>query len=101
MELSPALLGLVGGVLAAIIALIGGLVGVLYNRLDRVEKKEAACQGQLFQLRTDMQTMWLALELILQKYPAAGVEVRDAIRQMRERQEAFLHEDGEPAADGA
>lgn len=100
MELSPALLGLLGTLLLA----IGGLLGVLinarlkreenvYTRLANMEVKEAACQAQLFQLRTDMQTMWLALELILKKYPEAEEEVMGAVVKMKARQREFLHDE--------
>lgn len=100
MELSPALLGLIGTCLVAIGALLGVLVNArlkreenVSTRLARVEQKEAACQAQLFRLRGDMQTMWLALELILKKYPEAEPEVMEGVVKMKARQREFLAED--------
>jgi hypothetical protein len=97
MELSPALLGLIGTLLVA----IGGLLGVLvnarlksketvYQRLERVEESEEECQRQLFQLRTDMQTMWLSLELILKEHPEAEGKIMEAVVKVKARQREFL-----------
>jgi hypothetical protein len=99
-ELSPALLGLIGTLLVA----IGGLLGVLvnarlkrqetvYQRLERVEESEVECQEQLFQLRTDMQTMWFALELMLKEHPEAEGKLMEAVSKVRARQKEFLRGD--------
>jgi hypothetical protein len=107
MELSPALLGLLGTLLLA----IGGLLGVLinarlkreesvYTRLHRVEEKEAVCQAQLFQLRTDMQTMWLTIELMLKEHPEVENKIMSAVAKVKARQREFLHDEGKVSGGG-
>jgi len=61
------------------------------TRLHDVEKSEERCQQQVFQLKSDLQTTWLAIEMILLKCPEADDEVSAAIGRMKERQKAFLH----------
>jgi chromosome segregation ATPase len=66
------------------------------EQLRECRRSEEELQRQLFKIKSNMQTMWLALELILKRYPEAEGDVRAAIRQMRERQEDFLNEEGGP-----
>jgi hypothetical protein len=108
LELSPALLGLLGTLFLAIGALIGVVVNArlkreenVYTRLERVEAKEAKCQADLFELRTDMQTMWLALELILKEYPQVESHVMDATIKIKARQREFLHRTDASGGQGA
>lgn len=98
MELSPALLGLIGTCLVAIGTLLGVLVNVRFNRLARIEEQEKQCRAQVFQLKADMQTLWLALEMILKKYPDAEDEVVEGIAKMKARQQQFLHDEAEREA---
>lgn len=63
-------------------------------RLQQIEDAEQKCQAQLFQLKSDLQTTWLGIEMILMKCPEADDDVRAAIKRMRRRQDEFLHEEG-------
>lgn len=103
MELSPALLGLLGTLLVA----IGGLIGVLVNarikredniyaRLQRVEEREAKCQEEVWDLKSDMQTLLLANAILIKEVPGGDEKLREVMQGLTERRKHLLHikEDG-------
>jgi hypothetical protein len=71
------------------------LLASALNRLQQIEEREEKCQAEVFQLKSDLQTTWLGIEMILMKCPEADDDVRAAIKRMRKRQGEFLHDEPE------
>jgi hypothetical protein len=63
------------------------------QQLSECRQNEKRLDKLVFQLRSDLQTMWLAVELILQKCPQADAELEVAIRRMKDRQREFLNDE--------
>lgn len=63
------------------------------------QKQLARNERQILQLKANMQTLWLAMEMVLAKYPDAAPDVHAAMRQMRERQREFIKQETEADRD--
>jgi hypothetical protein len=76
-----ALLSAGGGVAAALIAARYTFLGKLYERIANVEREERLCRAEVFELRSEMQTIYFINDVLAQKCP----EVDDEVHEIRER----------------
>lgn len=60
--------------------------------LREVKHDHEQCREEIHHLKGNLQTTWLAMEMILQKCPQADRDVQTAIRTMRGRQDEFFGE---------
>lgn len=91
--------------LGTALTVIGGLLGVafskwldarskredsVYVRLQRVEEREAKCQEQVWELKTDMQTLLLANSILIKEVPGGDEKLRGVMQNLTERRKRLM-----------
>ena len=61
------------------------ILGRVLERLDKVEAKEAECQSEVFNLRTEQQTLELMVDILIDRCPDADGDVTKVRQRMIER----------------
>lgn len=75
------LLSAAGGVATALVAARYTFLGKLYERIAKLESDERECRAEVFEMRSEMQTIYFINDVLAQKCP----EVDDEVQEIRER----------------
>ena len=97
--LAVALLSAIAGVATALVTARYTFLGKLYERIAVLERDDRECRQEVFELRSEMQTIYFINDVLAQKCPEMDDEVHEIRERIARRRAKFAEREAERLED--